>query len=172
MTSTLGVAMNGKENHRLFTPKGIDEFEVRTPPPLSSYHNQATGTTACPLQLLEALVSDVLLLLPFSRTLCVLQVETLRLCSGDEFDLPSVNSAAIILVLSGKHFSHCILRSLRCELLQSYDKSACEPSPHSSSCVLDGLRHGCRRRGRGADGDAEGLGLRPARQHEAAHRSR
>lgn len=38
MTSTLGVAVNGKENHRLFTPKGIDEFEVRTPPFLSSYH--------------------------------------------------------------------------------------------------------------------------------------
>lgn len=170
MTSTLGVAMNGKENHRLFTPKGIDEFEVHTPPPLSSYHNQATGTTARPLQLLEA--RSLTPSAAFLSTLCVLQVETLRLCSGDEFDLPSVNSAAIILVLSGKHFSHCILRSLRCELLQLYDKSACEPSAHSFLPVFDGLRHGCRRRGRGADGDAEGLGLRPARQHEAAHRSR
>lgn len=29
MTSSLGVPVNGHEHHRLFTPKAINEFEVR-----------------------------------------------------------------------------------------------------------------------------------------------
>lgn len=35
MTSSLGVPVNGHEHHRLFTPKAINEFEVRR---LSLYH--------------------------------------------------------------------------------------------------------------------------------------